>query len=1194
MRLVAPGADQFITEKYADEIGIILNRWASALKQHDFGFELLRAISDSALTGSFLLTGQERLLRDRYGISVTRKQFSSEPALSREQFLEELSKYLEAMPRITTAEFQVTGIRQLAPSLPRISAEVRYLFIGEGTTGAREQRLGTWQTEWHHVGDGAWKIATWLATEETISRSTLPLFADITGQAFGGIDSYREQLLSGTDHWRTVLDGASGIDVYGNHGIAVGDFDADGFEDVYICQPPGLPNRLYRNRGDGTFEDVTEQTGLGVLDASSCALFADFENRGQQDLLVVTSSGPLLFINNGEGHFSLKQEAFRFDRPPQGAFTHAALADYDHDGRLDVYFCLYNYYAGLDQYRYPSPYFDARNGPPNFLLHNDGDWTFSDKTEAAGLNVHNDRYSFACAWGDQNGNGWPDLYVANDFGRSNLYRNNGDGTFTSLSTEANVEDVGAGMSACWLDFDGNGQHDIYVANMWSAAGLRVSTQEIFHGSDPENVRGLYRRHARGNSLYRNLGNGIFRNVAAENGTEYGGWAWSSDSWDFDHDGHPDIYIANGYVSGDAGSDLSSFFWRQVVGNSPVKLSSAPKYEQGWNAINELIRSDKSWSGYERNVHYANNGDGTFSDVSGITSLAFPDDSRAFSLADIDHDGRLEVLLKNRTAPQVRVLRNVMPEIGNSISFRLRGTTSNRDAIGAAITIDAGGRSQTKFVQAGSGFLSQHTKEIFFGVGEFSGTVKATIRWPRGAPLTLKDLPLKARIEIVEGSSEWHSVPHVTPNLNLTSGISVTAEEVSKSVSTWLIQPLPAPAFSLLDNSGKVWDLHSIQGNKLLTFWTAASPDSHSQLRSLSKTQVAGLQILAINVASMPFPEAEKLSFPILSANDEVTGTYNVIFRYLFDRHRDLPLPTSFLLDADGMIVKVFQGEVNTDALVSAVKTIPTTSKQRVKLALPFAGTLHLGKFQRNDFTYGVAFFQHGYLDAAVESFKQVIASKPDEAEAHYNLGTLYLRQKDFSLAKASLERALRLKPVHPEAWNNLGMVAAEEGHTGEAIEDFTKSLSLRPDFVVALLNLGNLYRRQKRFPEAAEMLSRAYTADQANPEVNYSLGMLSAQQNDDQKAKQAFERALKAQPDYADALNNYGVLLVREQQYSQAEDKFQQCIRSNPKYDQAYLNLARLYALLLNDRDKARTVLQELLTLQPQHVIAQQALKMLQ
>src|SRR5437763_10885869 len=178
------------------------------------------------------------------------------------------------------------------------------------------------------------------------------------------------------------------------------------------------------------------------------------------------------------------------------------------------------------------------------------------------------------------------------------------------------------------------------------------------------------------------------------------------------------------------------------------------YEQGWNAINELIRSDASWSGPERNVLYWNNHDGTFSDISGTAGLDFPDDSRSFVLTDLDHDGRLEVVLKNRNAPQLRVLRNAMKELGHSIAFRLRGTKSNRDAIGAAVTIEAGGHRQTKYLQAGSGFLSQHSKELFFGLGDFGGAVSATVLWPSGLVQKIPQLPVNHRIESEEGSADF--------------------------------------------------------------------------------------------------------------------------------------------------------------------------------------------------------------------------------------------------------------------------------------------------------------------------------------------------------------------------------------------------------------------------------------------------------
>lgn len=183
-----------------------------------------------------------------------------------------------------------------------------------------------------------------------------------------------------------------------------------------MYQPSGLPNRLHRNRGDGTFEDLTEAAGVGVLDSIACALFADVDNDGHLDLLVVRAKGLLLFLNRGNGNVRLEPAAFQFAEAPQGTFTGAAFGDYDRDGWLDVYFCLYSYYQGLNRNRYPTPYYDAQNGPPNFLCRNNRDGMFIDVTARAGLKPNNNRYSFDCHWADYDNDGWPDLYVVNDFG----------------------------------------------------------------------------------------------------------------------------------------------------------------------------------------------------------------------------------------------------------------------------------------------------------------------------------------------------------------------------------------------------------------------------------------------------------------------------------------------------------------------------------------------------------------------------------------------------------------------------------------------------------------------------------------------------------------------------------------------------------------------------------------------------------
>ena len=505
------GLDDFITEKYADDIAAILAAWSVRLRQSPQDVQVIAKVLAPHFSGTSLQPTESRVVRPGPTIEVRQNAFARQSSLPSDSFLEELRSSLRDLSKIVTAEFQVTSIDAGSISSPQpqssgqLQTRIRYELVGEGQNFYREQRVGYWDLAWEMLPGGAFLIRSWQVLGETQSRSINPVYLDITSAVLGHNPSYSSQLVHGTDYWRTVLDGACGIDIYGHNGVSVGDIDGDGFDDLYICQPGGLPNRLYRNRGDGTFEDITELSGVGVLDNTACALIVDVDNDGRQDLIVVRASGPLLFLNEGGGNFRLKNDAFQFATPPQGTFTGAAVADYDRDGWLDIYFCLYVYYQGTDQYKYPSPYYAAENGPPNFMMRNQRDGTFRDVTAETGLDQNNTRYSFCCGWSDFNGDGWPDLYVVNDFGRKNLYRNNGDGTFTDIAAQAGVEDIGAGMSVCWFDYDNDGAQDLYVANMWTAAGERISMQDVFKKDAPEEVRALYHKHAMGNSLFHNRG-----------------------------------------------------------------------------------------------------------------------------------------------------------------------------------------------------------------------------------------------------------------------------------------------------------------------------------------------------------------------------------------------------------------------------------------------------------------------------------------------------------------------------------------------------------------------------------------------------------------------------------------------------------------------------------------------------------------
>ena len=1207
LKKVAAGADDFVNEKYAEQIDAILRSWGAGLCDSPTSVDVIARCLDDSFSGMSFSGAQLKTVRA--GIIDVWKSSFPQNGISRDAFLEQLRASLSEFSRILTAEFQITRIDA---ALPRVRTRVRYKLVGTGKNFCREQRIGYWDLEWQRSPSDEFQLLSWTSLEETRSRSANPVFADITPAAFGANISYHDQLLHGSDYWRTVLDGACGIDVYGHNGIAVGDFDNDGFDDVYICQPAGLPNRLYRNRGDGTFEDVTDSTGVGVLDNTSSALFVDINNDGLQDLIVVRTPGPLLFLNQGGGKFRQQPDAFKFATSPQGAFTGAAAADYDRDGWLDIYFCLYSYYQGTDQYRYPLPYYDANNGPPNFMMRNNRDGTFSDVTAETALNQNNTRYSFCCGWNDFNGDGWPDLYVVNDFGRKNLYRNNGDGKFTDVAAELGVEDVGAGMSVCWLDYNNDGREDLYVGNMWTAAGERISTQANFKMQSAPTVRALYQKHAMGNSLLRNDGS-KFSDVTDAAGSGLGRWVWSSDAWDFDHDGFLDLYIANGMVSGPLKQDLNSFFWRQTVANSPDDANPQHAYEQGWNAINELIRSDNTWSGYERNVFYANNGNGTFSDASGAVGLDFVEDGRSFALADFDHDGRLEVFLKNRNAPQLRLLKNVVADLPPSISLRLRGTKSNRDAIGAVITLSTGENRQIRTLQAGSGFLSQHSKEIFFGLGNASGTVSASIRWPSGLVQQLHDLPANHTIWVAEGSAPVRIEPFTTHRQSLSEhagGVDKRSEgePLPDDVETWLLSPIAAPDFSLSDQDGKLRTLVAVRGKPvLLMFWNSASPVCRANLQTLESRykfwSAKGLELLTVNVddadgraRAEALTRELRLSFPVVRASDDVAAIYNILYRYLFDRHRDLALPTSFLLDEKGEIVKVYQGKMNPDHVEDDFRHIPRANTDRVARALPFSGVTDLTEFPRNYLSCGSIFFQRGYYDQAAAWFERGVENDPESAEALYGLGSVYLKQGNNSAAQDAFERVTKLRASYPDtlanAWNNLGLLAGREGRTDEAIQDFEQALELSPNHLVALENLGNAYRQQKRWQEAREVLEHAVAVGPEDPDANYSLGMVFAQLDDTEHASDYLQRALKFRPNYPEALNNMGVLYLRANRPAEAVASFEECIRVAPEFDQAYLNLARVYAIE-DAPDKARAVLGELLKEHPGHPQAQALLQQL-
>jgi len=565
----------------------------------------------------------------------------------------------------------------------------------------------------------------------------------------------------------------------------------------------------------------------------------------------------------------------------------------------------------------------------------------------------------------------------------------------------------------------------------------------------------------------------------------------------------------------------------------------------------------------------------------------------------------------------------MRSLPPAIAFRLRGVESNRDAIGAVITLETELGRQTRSLQAGSGFLSQHSKEIFFGLGAAKGPVQASILWPSGTRQELRDLPVNHRVWVEEGSQPSNVEPFRTPAA-LRQSSSVISDETQTGVSpphnpgealpaaaeTWLLAPIEAPDFSLPNLTEQLRTLSSLRGDPiLLNFWSAEAGGCKEDCLTFNKHHAAwatkGLQFLSVNLDSAlddatraenlrALVRDQRLSFPILRGSDDVAAVYNIIYRYLFDRHRDLTLPTSFLIDAAGEIVKVYQGPVNADHVAYDLQHIPATAAQRLARALPFPGVTDTVEFGRNYLSYGSVFFQRGYMEQAAASFQIALRVDPQSAEALYGIGSVYLNQQKTAEARESFERALKLRASYPDtlanSWNNLGLLAAREGHTDEAIRDFQEALKLSPDHIIALINLGSAYRQQKGWDDARKTYERALEVNANDAEANYGLGMVFAQSDDTARAFDSLQRALQLRPVYPEALNNLGILYLRTHRRDEAVASFERCIRVAPTFDQAYLNLARVYSIE-GRPDKARPVLEDLLKQRPDD---EPALKMLE
>lgn len=498
--------------------------------------------------------------------------------------------------------------------------------------------------------------------------------------------------------------------------VSVVDFDRDGWHDLYVTDSSeGGLNRLYRNDKQGRFEDVAVDLGVADVNAvgtgvSTGAVWGDYDNDGYEDLFLYKWGTPELFHNDSGKSFTRVTDTAGL---PEWINAGCAIwLDYNRDGRLDLFVGGY-WDERLDLWNLkstkmmPESFEYARNGGRNYLFEGGGDGTFEDVTQRAGVDSR--RWALCAGAADLRQTGYPDLFVANDYGVSELFANDGGVRFREVGEKSGVGFAPkSGMNVAFGDIFNNGRFSVYVTNI-SEEGVLIQGNNLW----------VPREGSEGDSL-------VYDNLARELGVELGGWSFGAQFGDLNNDGNLDLVLTNGYVSAD--EDASYWYAFSVIagGNSTI-ISDA----RNWPAMR-----GKSLSGYQPKRVWLNDGAGRFAEVAQAVGYNDTHDGRAVVLVDLWNRGVLDLVVANQRGPTLVYSNSVIPD-NDWIAFELTGTRSNRSAIGAEVRVWWNGQEQLQQVTGGIGYSAQNQRRLHFGLGPDAQVDRVVIRWPSGFEQTIE-------------------------------------------------------------------------------------------------------------------------------------------------------------------------------------------------------------------------------------------------------------------------------------------------------------------------------------------------------------------------------------------------------------------------------------------------------------------------
>ena len=1006
------------------------------------------------------------------------------------------------------------------------------------------QVSSVWETTWSKQEGSDFQLLTAKvpAAEMVAFNLNAPqLFFDCTDSIIGDNSCLRKQLAYGVDQWASKL---PGIDTQGNFGLSIGDVNNDGIDDVYLCQPQGIANRLFIQRRNGTAVEESLKYGVNLLDESRSSLFVDLDNDGDQDLVVATKSGLVLMTNTGEGRYEIIN---KLDRCGDGLSLSAA--DYDNDGDIDLF---------LSRQAKPQPSVRINNSATNLLagsllLRNDSLFRFVDVTGTVGLVDEQPLSARSAVWFDRDLDGDQDLYVTSgDSGGVQFV--NADGVF-SRASDMVANSLPDQQSASTGDFNGDGRFDLLVASKSEFGETPNIESHVSFGGQADSTKPFFLRSP------------LFDNQ----------YATSSLVADLNNDGRDDLVIGNGGLTRVALEDLSWLFPPPKEGVSDAKNKTF---------LEETKLEQYSIYSRQKNRCYASIGTSGFAEVSSASGLNIPDDTRALAATDWDHDGDVDILVVNRTGPQLRFFINALGR-PNSISFRLTGETSNRDAIGARVELKLQGVAAPlmKTIQAGGGFLSQSSKRLTFGVGEAQKIESVVVRWPSGKVHQFKQLGIGATYDLAEGNAD------LVERLNNRYRLKINPSNPPSS----LRQPLPdertlfVPRFPLPSPEAQVasgkWNRLKTSGEQpsIFLFWgqNAQSTTALEQLnRFVGELEEAKATVVTVFTDSSELRPDEQWKFLSNTAENlsEIKNwtslsnggleTMKIVFGHWFGK-RELPeSPFALLIDKQSHVVGLYPVDAfRKEQLLSDLKlcdqavaladepqnddgfwatpVLPVDSRELAN-RLDWAGFGLASKQLLATCSGEIAddlkneakdFAALGRYDAAEQYFEAALKEDPNNISALLGRSNLAIdltlaarNQSDpdqtsvenpaiavsggglsLAEAKAGLERVLEIDPEQWQAATGIAKILLLQDQPNKALKTLEEYQKINPRVEVVAMQ-GRVLFQAGSYTNAKHILFQAYDEDPDLPYLAGDLGYLYLIDEEPKEARKLLRKAHRLHP----------------------------------------------------------------------------------